>query len=145
MGKGGHRQREDIFTVGLRQTANRELIATGQRLADLFLVLTGQLQAQLIELHLGIPLGVHLRVVFRPRRFAAVYVEGVVAGEIHWPLKHLQCILIAFKPALLRQVIERIKHVEFAGTQLLAEHAPLRHELLNVACQQHVMAVVQQV
>ncbi|CNU34332.1 Uncharacterised protein [Salmonella enterica subsp. enterica serovar Bovismorbificans] len=53
--KSGHRQREHIFTVGLRQATNSEFVATRQRFANFFVALAGEFQAELIEFHFTIP------------------------------------------------------------------------------------------
>ncbi|MNH17668.1 hypothetical protein D3C79_773520 [compost metagenome] len=83
VGKRGHDQREHVFAVALRQAFDRKLITLGQCVTDLFIRFAGQLQVQLIVFDLGIPQAVQFSLVFRPRRFAAVYVNGVVAGEVH--------------------------------------------------------------
>ncbi len=115
MREGRHRQREHIFTVGLRQTTNGKFIAAGQRFADLFLIFTGEFEAQLIVLHFAVPQRVQLGFIFRPRRLTAVEIKGVVTREVHRTFKHLKRILIALETAFLRQVIQVVEQVELAA------------------------------
>ncbi|MNH61792.1 hypothetical protein D3C73_137150 [compost metagenome] len=143
--KGGHCQREHVFAVGLRQTANRRFVATGQRFADLFLIFTGEFEAQLIELNFAVPQRIQFSFIFRPRRFAAVKIEVVVAGEVHWTFQHFQRVLITFKTTLLGKIVEIVEQIEFTAAQLITDVGFTFCELFNVTGQQHIVTVIQQV
>ena len=54
-GKSRHRQRKHIFAIGLRQTANRKLVAARQRFANFSVGFTGQLQAEFVKFNLAVP------------------------------------------------------------------------------------------
>ncbi len=145
VGEGGHRQREHIFAVGLRQATNSKFVAAVQRFADLFLIFTGEFEAQLIVLHFAVPQRIQLGFIFRPRRFAAVEIKGVVAGKVHRTLQHFERILVTLKTTLLRLVIQVVEEIKLAAAQLVTNHRFTLRELFDIACQQNVMAVVQQV
>ena len=87
-GESRHRQREHIFAVGLRQTANRKLVATRQRFTNFRIGFAGQLQAEFVKFNLAVPQRVKLCFALRPWRFAPVEVKGVGTGEIHWTCQY---------------------------------------------------------
>lgn len=61
MCKGVHRQLENIFAIGLRQTPDSEIIAFGQDVPDFCLGFSRQFQVQLIKSDFSIPQFVQLR------------------------------------------------------------------------------------
>ncbi|MNS79398.1 hypothetical protein D3C72_1130520 [compost metagenome] len=145
MREGIHRQLEYVFAVALRQALNSELIAFGQRFANFLVGLAGQFEVQLVIFDFGIPQAVQFGLVFRPRRFAAVEIDSVVAGEAHWLFQQRQCIGITLKTAFLRQIVQRVWRIQLTAFQLFAKLVALVGELRHVGGQQHVMVVVQHI
>ena len=100
-GKRGHDQLENILTFRLCQTLQSIGIALGEGFFDFIVIFAGQFQGQPVILDFGIPQFIQLGFCLRPRCFAPVHINDIVAVKIHRLLQAVQRVLKALKTAFL--------------------------------------------
>jgi len=131
-GIGVHEGLKHVFAGELMHAIQIVRIALVQGIADLGVVLAGDLQAQPVVLHTLAPDVVDLGFAVGPRRLLALVAIGFVLAEIETLLEQLACIGGALANTLLIQVEDGVRHRQILVVDRVAELVALRGKAVDV-------------